>query len=102
MLAFPQLRRDRDIFVREPGQIKRAPRVDTRFSTMLTDSDGNAVDVIVIDISREGCRLLTDGSLKIGEKVQIDVPKHGSFPAQIRWALGNEAGAVFLEPVFLD
>ena len=89
--------------MREPGQIKRAPRVDTKFSTKLTDSDGNTIDVTVIDISREGCRLQTsDGLLRIGENVQIEVPKHGNFAAQIRWALGNEAGAVFLEPVFLD
>jgi hypothetical protein len=33
--------------------------------------------------------------------VQIEVPKYGTYPAQIRWALGTEAGAVFLEPVFL-
>ncbi len=56
---------------------------------------------MVIDISKEGCRLETDGTLKIGEMVQLQVPKYGTFPAQIRWALGNEAGAVFLEPVFL-
>ena len=59
------------------------------------------VPVKVMDLSREGCRLETDGSLKIGERVEIQVPKYGSFPAQIRWALGNEAGAVFLEPVLL-
>jgi hypothetical protein len=88
--------------MREPGQIKRAPRVDTRFSTRLMDSDGNTIDVVIIDISREGCRLETNATLRIGEKVQIEVPKHGSFPAQIRWALGKEAGAVFLEPVFVD
>lgn len=88
--------------MREPGQIKRAPRVDTRFDASLVDSDGNMVPVIVIDISREGCRLETEGMLKIGEKVELRVPKYGTFPAQIRWAVGNEAGAVFLEPVFLD
>jgi len=87
--------------MREPGEIKRAPRVDTRFKTSLTDSDGNTVSVVVIDISREGCRMETDGTLMIGENVQIKVPKYGTFPAQIRWALGNEAGAVFLEPVFI-
>jgi hypothetical protein len=87
--------------MREPGEIKRAPRVDTRFSTTLIDCDGNNVSVMVIDISREGCRMETDGSLKIGEHVQLKVPKYGTFPAQIRWALGNEAGAVFLEPVFI-
>ena len=87
--------------MREPGQIKRAPRVDTRFEATLKDSDGHVVPVKVMDLSREGCRLETDGSLKIGERVEIQVPKYGSFPAQIRWALGNEAGAVFLEPVLL-
>lgn len=102
MLAFPVAQGQGHRFVREPGQIKRAPRVDTRFPTKLTDSDGVTVDVIVMDISKEGCRLQTEGTLKIGENVQIEVPKHGSFAAQIRWALGNEAGAVFLEPVFLD
>lgn len=87
--------------MREPGQIKRAPRVDTRFNAALIDSDGNSIPVVVIDISREGCRLETEDTLKIGEKVELQVPKYGNFPAQIRWALGKEAGAVFLEPVFL-
>lgn len=89
-------------FMREPGFIKRSPRVDINFATTLTDSDGNIVAVKVVDLSRDGCRLETDADLKIGENVRIEVPKYGSFPAQIRWALGNEAGAVFLEPVFLD
>ena len=88
--------------MREPGHIKRPPRVDTRIDTFLTDSDGNRIEVVVIDISQAGCRLETPAMLRIGEKVQIEVPKYGTFPAQIRWALGNEAGAVFLEPVFVD
>ena len=87
--------------MREPGQIKRAPRVDTRFKATLIDSDGGKHLVLVTDISREGCRLEAEEVLKIGETVQLEVPKYGLYPAQIRWALGNEAGAVFLEPVFL-
>ena len=87
--------------MREPGFIKRAPRVDTNFNASLTDSDGGKIPVVVTDISREGCRLETDGSLKIGEKVQLEVPKYGNFPAQIRWAVGREAGAIFLEPIIL-
>jgi hypothetical protein len=87
--------------MREPGFVKRAPRVDTKFNASLIDSDGGKVAVVVTDISREGCRLETDGSLKIGEKIELEVPKYGTFPAQVRWAMGNEAGAVFLEPIFL-
>lgn len=88
--------------MREPGHIKRPPRVDTRIETYLTDSDGNRISVVVMDISRDGCRMETSAMLRIGEKVQIEVPKYGTFAAQIRWALGNEAGAVFMEPVFVD
>ncbi|HEU0309646.1 MAG TPA: PilZ domain-containing protein [Sphingomicrobium sp.] len=88
--------------MREPGHIKRAPRVDTRIDTFLTDSDGNRISVVVMDISRDGCRLETTAMLRIGEKVQLEVPKYGTFAAQIRWSLGSEAGAVFLEPVFVD
>jgi hypothetical protein len=87
--------------MREPGQIKRAPRVDTNIDAKLTDSDGSSMEVVVLDISREGCRLEADGTLKIGEKIELHVPRYGTFPAQIRWALGKEAGAVFLEPVIL-
>ena len=87
--------------MREPGSIKRAPRVDTNFEASLTDSDGGTIPVVVTDISREGCRLETDGSLKIGEQVQLEVPKYGSFPAQVRWTAGHEASAVFLEPIIL-
>lgn len=87
--------------MREPGHIKRSPRVDVSFDASLTDSDGGTLEVIVTDISREGCRLETDGSLKIGEKIELHVDRYGIFPAQIRWALGNEAGAVFLTSVSL-
>ena len=87
--------------MREPGHIKRAPRVDTNINASVTDSDGSSLDVVVLDISREGCRLEADGTLKIGEKIELNVPRYGTFPAQVRWAMGKEAGAVFLEPVIL-
>ena len=86
---------------REPGQIKRAARVDTRINAQLIDSDGNHIDVVVLDLSREGCRLQSAADLAIGERIELDVPKQGKVRAQIRWALGNEAGAVFLDPVQL-
>ena len=87
--------------MREPGQIKRAPRIDTRHEGWLTDSDGGRGPVVVTDISRSGCRLETEGSLRIGEHVQIEVSRYGTYLAQIRWALGKEAGAEFLDGVNL-
>ena len=87
--------------MREPGVIQRAPRVATHYDAALTDADGGKIDVIVTDISREGCRLETDGSLEIGEQVEIKVERYGSFAAQIRWIAGKQAGARFLDPLIL-
>ena len=87
--------------MRESGVIQRAPRVSTHYGAALTDADGGTIDVIVTDISREGCRLETDGSLEIGEQVEIKVERYGSFAAQIRWIAGKQAGARFLDPLIL-
>jgi len=87
--------------MRVPGTIKRAPRVATEYPASLTDSDGGKIAVVVTDISSEGCQLETDGSLQIGENVEVNVDRYGTFAAQIRWAVGRRAGAKFLGPVVL-
>ena len=87
--------------MRESGVIQRAPRVATYYGAALTDADGGLIAVVVTDISREGCRLETDGSLEIGEQVEIKVERYGSFAAQIRWIAGKQAGARFLDPLIL-
>ena len=87
--------------MREPGIIQRAPRVATKYDAALTDADGGKIDVIVTDISREGCRLETDGSLEVGEKIEIKVDRYGSFAAQIQWIAGKQAGVRFLDPLIL-
>ena len=84
-------------FRREPGQIKRQPRVRVEHEGVLIDSEGVEIAVRVTDISREGCRLITDGTPMIGERVQLRVGRAGAVPAQVRWALGEEAGLRFVE-----
>ena len=85
--------------MREPGQIKRSTRVDVRSNGVLVDSDGVSIDVVVIDISKDGCRLETQDTLMIGEHVRLRVGRIGDYPAQVRWALGNVAGLEFTGPV---
>ena len=87
--------------MRESGVIQRAPRVSTQYSAALTDADGGKIDVVVTDISREGCKLETDGSLEIGEQVEIKVERYGSFAARVQWIAGKQAGARFLDPLIL-
>ena len=83
------------------GLIKRAPRVDGRHPALLATADGHTMSVTITDISAGGFRVQTDEMLRIGEYVALRVDGYGEFPAQIRWALGAEAGGVFLEPIVL-
>ena len=83
---------------RRPGEVKRAKRVDVDHKGTLIDSDGGSCNVRVLDLSADGCRLETDGDLKIGEHVRLRVDRSGDYPAQVRWALGGEAGLQFTGP----
>lgn len=84
---------------RVPGYIKRAPRVDLRRPAVLIDSDGVATDVIMLDISSSGFKLEIAETPRIGEFVTLRSPKSQDMQAQIRWALGDQAGGVFLAPL---
>lgn len=78
---------------------KRAPRIDVRQSAVLVNSDGVETGVVILDVSSGGFRLKVDELPRIGELVTLRTHKSDDFAAQIRWALGDEAGGVFLGPV---
>lgn len=84
---------------RTPGMIKRAPRVGLRREAVLINSEGVEAPVMITDVSSGGFRLEVSEMPRIGEHVRLRVDKHDDFPAQIRWALGCEAGGVFLDPI---
>ena len=84
---------------RTPGIIKRAPRVDVRRPIVLINSDGAESSAIILDVSSGGFRLEVSETPRIGEHVMLRVEHGEQFPAQIRWALGNEAGGIFLSPI---
>jgi hypothetical protein len=79
--------------------VKRAPRVDVRRSATVITPDGQQVAVRILDVSSGGFRLEADETLRIGEFVTLHADDGESVAAQIRWALGEEAGGVFLTPV---
>lgn len=85
--------------MRQPGEIKRGPRVSTDLKARLLRPDGEEIDVVITDISKDGFKLSTNTQLMIGERVELSIPKTGDVPVQIRWALGQEAGGIFLSPL---
>lgn len=86
---------------RIPGHVPRRQRIDVAQDAMLVMPDGSEHPVTITDVSPGGFRLRSDETLPIGEHVFLRVDHYGDFPAQIRWALGPNAGGVFLEPVEL-
>jgi hypothetical protein len=76
--------------------MKRAPRIDLRRPAVLVDSDGSECSVVILDVSSGGFRLEVSEAPRIGEFVTLRVEHGEEFPAQIRWALGDQAGGVFL------
>lgn len=88
--------------MRQPGHIKRAPRININHRATLVDADGASFDVTVTDISRDGFRIRTDRTLPIGARVTLRGTRRSEVQAQIRWSLGTEAGGVFLDPVTAD
>lgn len=86
---------------RIPGHISRRPRVSVAHDATLVRADGSEHSVTITDVSSGGFHLRTEDTIPIGEHVFLRVAGYGDFPAQIRWALGAEAGGVFLEPVEL-
>ncbi|MBA2466243.1 MAG: PilZ domain-containing protein [Sphingomonas sp.] len=87
---------------RIPGQISRRQRIQVAHQAILVTGQGVEHPVSITDVSAGGFRLRTDITIPIGEHVFLRVDRYGDFPAQIRWALGTDAGGVFLEPVSLD
>lgn len=85
--------------MRDAEHIKRGPRVATDMKAILLHANGTESEVLIADISKDGFRLRVKHALGIGERVDLRVPKCGDVPAQIRWALGDEAGGVFLAPL---
>lgn len=81
---------------RAQGYSKRAPRVDLKRPAVMIDSDGHECSVVILDVSRGGFRLEVTETPHIGELVTLRVEHREELPAQIRWALGDEAGGVFL------
>ena len=83
----------------------RDRRISLNQKAKLVTSDGNQMDVVVIDISAGGFRLeaeetLYDGeNIVAGEAVVLRIERRYDLKAKIIWAKGCEAGGVFMEPL---
>jgi hypothetical protein len=76
----------------------RPPRFGIHHRSTLVRADGSESAVTITNVSQTGFRLHMSATPQIGERVVLR-SEGGDVPAQIRWAVGKDAGGVFLRPL---
>ena len=78
------------------GWVGRKDRHPVEIDAVVHRSDGSKAPVKLTNFSDEGCRIEAENEFRIGERLQIAIPRMGQVKAQVRWALPGSAGAKFL------
>ena len=78
------------------GWIGRKDREPVAIDAVVHWNDGSSAPVRLTDFSDEGCRIDSHHDFRIGERLEVDIPRMGRVKAQVRWALPGSAGAKFL------
>lgn len=78
------------------GWVGRKDRNPVEIDAVVQRDDGSKAEVRLSDLTDDGCRIETDDHFRIGEQLQIAIPRLGELSAQVRWALPGSAGARFL------
>ena len=91
----------KSIRTNQPSYADRPARISLRCDAVLTEADGCRLDVVIIDVSREGFRLQSRAELETGAEVLLQVQKSPPVRAMVKWTCGHEAGGIFLDPVSL-
>lgn len=75
---------------------RRKERYPVEIEATVHRTDGSTVGVRLTDFSDQGCRIDSCEEFRIGERLQIAIPRMGKVKVQVRWALPSSAGAKFL------
>jgi len=78
------------------GWIGRKDRHPVVVDAVVHRTDGSKSPVRLTDFSDSGCRIEAETDFRIGERLQIAIPRMGNVKAQVRWALDGSAGVKFL------
>ena len=73
---------------------ERRRRHAVRLEASVTKNGGGTVASDVTDLSLDGCCL--GGNFKIGELLQLKIPRIGVHSAEVRWAYMGRAGVRFI------
>ena len=73
---------------------QRRQRHAVRLEAIVATSGGGSVATDVTDLSLDGCCL--SGRFKIGEHLQVKIPRIGEHSAEVRWSFLGRTGVRFI------
>ena len=76
--------------------IGRKDRYGVEVDAIIYRADGTKASVRLTNLSDGGCRIDSAIDFRVGERLQIALPRMGYIRAQVRWSLPGCAGAKFL------
>jgi hypothetical protein len=79
------------------GLPERASRRPVEFPAHLVLGDGTVLDVRVLDLSYDGCRIDVSQLVLEGDAVQLSVQGRGVIEATVRWCKDGQAGLKFAD-----
>jgi hypothetical protein len=86
----------RSMIERDVSKWVRRNRKAASLTGVAYRADGSWVRVHMTDLSYDGCRLLTDNQLGIGEALTLAMPRMQHLAVQVRWVKDGEAGVRFI------
>jgi hypothetical protein len=81
---------------RVQGRASRKDRHPVSIDATVHRTDGTKAPVKLTNFSEDGCRIEAAEDFRIGERLQIAIPRMGQVKAQVRWCHPGSAGAKFL------
>jgi hypothetical protein len=81
---------------RVQGWASRKDRHPVSIDATVHRTDGTKAPVKLTNFSEDGCRIEAAQDVRIGERLQIAIPRMGQVKAQVRWCHPGSAGAKFL------
>src|SRR5947209_5330862 len=75
--------------------IDRRERRRVAMHGFVVRSDGSSVEILVLDLSYEGCGIEVPVALQAGEPLKLSVLRRGAIDTHVRWYVDGRAGLVF-------
>ncbi len=82
---------------RAAAKPRRSTRRTLRLEVAATADSGSAAALVIHDLSPTGLLVETEEALAVGQKLSVELPEVGRFPAEAVWSSGRFVGCRFEE-----